>query len=54
MFQETLQFQFAIVLYYSKQIVVKVIGQMPPPLTWQISQTIVDCPSLVVSTCVLN
>jgi hypothetical protein len=42
------------VLYYNKQIVVKVIGQIPPPLTWQISQTIVDCFSLVVFACVFN
>jgi hypothetical protein len=32
MFQEALQFHFTIVLCYSKQIVVKVIGWMPPPL----------------------
>jgi hypothetical protein len=27
---------------------------MPPPLTWQISQTIVNCLSLVVFPCVPN
>jgi hypothetical protein len=27
---------------------------VPPPLTWQISQTIVDCLSLTVFACVLN
>jgi hypothetical protein len=32
----------------------KVIGQMPPPLPWQISQTIVDCLSPIVFACVLN
>jgi len=33
---------------------VKVIGQAPPLLTWQISQIVVDYFSLVVSTCDLN
>jgi hypothetical protein len=33
MFQEALQFRFTIVIYYNKQIVIKIIGQMPPPLT---------------------
>jgi hypothetical protein len=54
MFQEALQFRSAIVFYYNKQIVVKVIGQMLPPLTWHISQTVVDCLSLVVSAYVIN
>jgi hypothetical protein len=34
MFQEALQFCFAIVLNYNKQIAMIVIGQVPPPLTW--------------------
>jgi hypothetical protein len=33
---------------------VKVIGQVPPPLTWQISQIVVDYFSLVLSTCDFN
>ncbi len=32
----------------------KVIGQVPPLLTWHIYQIVVDYLSLVVSTCVLN
>jgi len=37
MFQEALQFVLPIMFCYSKQTIVKVIGQVPPPLTWQIS-----------------
>jgi hypothetical protein len=33
---------------------VKVIGHVPPPLTWHISQIIVDVLFSVVSACVLN
>jgi hypothetical protein len=33
---------------------VRIIGQVFPPLTWQISQTIVDCLSLVIYVCVFN
>jgi hypothetical protein len=54
MFQKALRFQYAIVFYYNKQIVVKIIGLMPPSLTWQIFQKIVDYLSLVVFACVLN
>jgi hypothetical protein len=32
----------------------KIIGRMLPPLTWQISQTIVDCLSPIVSACVID
>jgi len=53
-FQEALHFQKIIVLYYNKQIVVRVIARMPPPLTWYISQIIVDVFSPIVSTCVFN
>jgi hypothetical protein len=52
MFQEALQFCFTIVLNYSKKIVMIVIGRVPPPLTCQISQIIVDFFSSIVSTCV--
>ncbi len=54
MFQEALQFCFAIVFYYSKHIVLRASGRVPPPRIWQISQIIVDCLSPIVSTCVLN
>jgi hypothetical protein len=55
MFQEALQFRFAIMLCYNKQIVVKVIGQVLPPLAWQhIFQIIVDFLSLNVYAYVLN
>jgi hypothetical protein len=30
MFQKALRFQYAIVFYYNKQIVVKIIGLVPP------------------------
>jgi hypothetical protein len=43
MFHETLQFRTTIVLCYNKKTIVKVIGIMPPPLTYQISQSVVDC-----------
>jgi hypothetical protein len=32
----------------------KVIGRVPPPLTWQISQTIIDCLSPIVFACFIN
>ncbi len=54
MFQEALQFCSTIVFYYSKQIIVRVISRMPPPLTWHIFQIIMDFFSPIVSTCVLN
>ncbi len=54
MFQKALRFQYAIVFYYNKQIVVKIIGLVPPSLTWQIFQKIVDYLSLLVFACVLN
>jgi hypothetical protein len=54
MFQKSLQFRFVIMLYYSRQTIVKVTCQMPPPLTWHISQIVVDCLSPIVSTCVIN
>jgi hypothetical protein len=54
MFQEALQFCSNIAFYYSKQIVVRVIGRIPPPLSWHISQIMVDCLSPIVSACVLN
>jgi len=54
MFQEALQFRFAILFNYNKQIVMIVIGQMPPPLTWQISHIIVDLFSSIVYACVCN
>jgi hypothetical protein len=54
MFQEVLQFCYAIILYYNKQIVVTIIGRAHPPLTWKFFQTIVQCLFPIVSTCVLN
>jgi hypothetical protein len=54
MFQEALQFRSAIVLYYNKQNVVKVIGQVPPPLTWHISQIVMDYFSPIVSIFLKN
>jgi hypothetical protein len=42
MFQEALQFHSLIVLCYNRQIVVKVISQIPPTLIWQISHIIMD------------
>ncbi len=41
-------------LCYSKQIVVKVTSQMPPPLIWHICEIIVDCLSPITYVCVLN
>ncbi len=41
-------------LCYSKHIVVRVNGRMPPPQTWQISQIIMDCLSPIVFACILN
>ncbi len=54
MFQEALQFHSTIVFYYIKHINVKVTGWVPPPLTWQNFQIIVDCLSLFVSAYVFN
>jgi hypothetical protein len=47
-------FQVAIVLCYSRQIIVKVANRVPPPFTWHIYQIIVDCLSHIVIACVLN
>jgi hypothetical protein len=49
-----MHFQTVIVFYYNKQTTMKVIRQMPPLLTWQISQIIVDYLSPIVIACVLN
>jgi hypothetical protein len=54
MFQKALQFPSTIVLCYSKQISVKVIGRMSPLVTRQFFQTIVDCFSPIVFVCVFN
>ncbi len=54
MFQEALQFKSAIVLCYSQQIVVKITDCVPRPLTWHISQIIVDVFFSIVNACVLN
>jgi len=54
MFQETLQIWPNIVLCYKRQTIVRVISKMPPPLTCQISQIVVDCFSSIVIACVLN
>ncbi len=37
-----------------KKIVMKVVGRVPPPFTWNICWIIVDFFSPIVSTCVLN
>jgi hypothetical protein len=50
MFQEALQFCFAIVLCYNKQTPMRLTSRMPPPLTWQLCQIIVDC----LFACILN
>jgi len=54
LFQEAIQFRATIVLCYNQQITFKVIGHVPPPLNWHISQIIVNVLSLVVSAYVLN
>jgi hypothetical protein len=54
MFQETSQFCYVIMFYYNKQTIVRVTCQVPPPLTWHISQIVVDCLSPIVSICVIN
>jgi len=54
MFQEALQFRSTIVLCYNKQIVMKIIGQMPPFLIWHIYQILVDSLSPIVSSYVFN
>ncbi len=52
--QEALQFCFAIIFNYNRQIVMRDTSRMFPPLTWQISHIIVGCLSPIVSMCVLN
>ncbi len=54
MFQEALQFKDAIILYYIKENIVKIIGKVPLLLTWHISQIIMNFLSPIVSVCVLN
>jgi hypothetical protein len=54
MFQEALQFRSTIVLCYNKQIVMRIIGQMPPLLIWHIYQILVDCLSPIVFAYVVN
>jgi hypothetical protein len=54
MFEEALQFHSTIVVCYNKQTIMRVINQMPPPLTWHIYQIIVDCFFPIVSTYVVN
>jgi hypothetical protein len=54
MFQEALQFHYAIMFCYSKHTTVRVTSRVPPPLTWHISQIVVDCLLPIVSTCVIN
>jgi hypothetical protein len=55
MFQEALQFRFAIVFCYNKHIVVKVTSCMLPPLIWQhIFQIIVNCLSPIIFAYVRN
>jgi len=54
MFQKALQFHSTIVLYYSKQIVMRVNGWMPLSLIWHICEIVVDCFSPIVYACVLH
>jgi hypothetical protein len=54
LFQKALQFKATIVLCYSRQIVVRVSGHVRPPLTWHISQIIIDVLFSIVNACVLN
>jgi hypothetical protein len=54
MFQKTLQFKVNIILCYKKQNIVKISGRVPPFLTCDIFQIIVDFLSLVLSACALN
>jgi len=54
LFQKALQFRVVIVLCYSQQTVVRVIGHVPPTLTWHIYQIIINVLSLVINACVLN
>jgi hypothetical protein len=53
-FQETLQFKGTIVLFNSCQTIVKITIHVFPPLTWDVSQIIVDIFFLIVSACVLH
>jgi hypothetical protein len=48
MFQKALLFSAAKIMCYSKQTIVKVVGQIPPPFTWHTYQIIVDCFSPIV------
>jgi hypothetical protein len=54
MFQKALQFKVDIILCYNKQNTIKISGRVPPFLTCDIFQIIVDFFSLVVSAWVLN
>jgi SNF family Na+-dependent transporter len=54
MFQVALKFRVAIVFYYNRQTTMRVVKQMRPPLTWHISQIIIDCLSPIVIAYVLN
>jgi len=54
MFQEALQVRSTIVFCYNKQTTTRVIGQTPPPLTWQIFQTIIDYFFPIMFACVFN
>ncbi len=54
MLQKASQFCSVIMFYYSKHTIVRVTCQVPPPLTWHISQIVVGCLSPIVSTCVIN
>ncbi len=55
MFQNALLFWVVRIIYHSKQTIVKVVGQIPPPFTSHTYQIIVDCFSPIVIAChVLN
>ncbi len=54
LFQKALQYFEAIVHCYSKQTIIRISVHVPCLLTWHVAQIVVDVPSLVITTCVLN
>lgn len=53
-FQEALQFKEIIILFYNLQNNMKMIGKVPPLLTWHIFQIIVDSIGPIVFVYILN
>jgi len=54
LFQKALKFKKSIIFYYNKQSFVKMNARVPPPLTWHISEIIVDYFGPIVSAYILN